>query len=484
MTIRSHRTTRTLLPALHRRFSRLSGLAVGLLWLGSLPLAVAQSGIDGMRLLGRNEQEFAHMMDFLLVGDHAYASVGLGSGLQTYDLSDPTQPQRLDSRGDPAWRAYARGDTLFSFGHRSGVQMFDIGAGIPVLMGEYDPPGSQVAYEDGVRLGDRLYVAAHQEGLHILDVGGPQAPEFVGAIGFTITENAAWAVVERDGLLYVANGRHGLVILEPTGPFEMAALDLPGLANDIALSEDGQTAFLSLGADGIASVDIRDPLVPMLRDTEPTLGNAFSLGLVGDILAVGSYPYAERFDVSDPDSVVRAGWDATKTYAMGADAGALSSGDTVIVVADWRGMAVYSPEDDPAGDIDIAPTPIDFGNVAAPRDTLVYVRNTGAGALQVTSIDPPDGISVFPETFTLEPGAVQPVTLTASGPNGIWGRIHYHSDDPDEGAVYHHVYANNTSFPQHGSEAPEFTLLGTDGQWHSLSDYRAKIVYLEFGANW
>jgi len=47
------------------------------------------------------------------------------------------------------------------------------------------------------------------------------------------------------------------------------------------------------------------------------------------------------------------------------------------------------------------------------------------------------------------------------------------------------IYKNNAAtFPQVGSEAPDFTLLGTDGQPHTLSDYRGRVIYLEFGAAW
>ena len=267
-------------------------------------------------------------------------------------------------------------------------------------------------------------------------------------------------------------------------PVEVASLELPGLANDIVIQ--GDHAFLSLAGDGVAAVDITDPSNPILIAQAPTLGNAFSLGLQGDVLAVGSYPYVERFDVSNPGSLSRAGWDASLVYAMGADVGEISNGDTVVVVADWRGMAVYAPSPDPVADIDVFPMRLDFGAVpmGAPRDTTVLVRNNGNGMLDVTSIEPPPDIAVEPASFTLGPGETQPVTVTAFGPNTVWNQIRYNSNDPDESQVRQLVYANNLTFPQVGSVAPAFTLLGTDGNTHSLSDFLGKVVYLEFGASW
>ena len=171
---------------------------------------------------------------------------------------------------------------------------------------------------------------------------------------------------------------------------------------------------------------------------------------------------------------------------MGADAGILTSGDTVIAVADWRGMGVYAPEPDPSGDIEVYPLRLDFGEVTALalRDTTVRVRNNGAGSLQVNSITTPSGITVNPSAFSLGPGETQLVTVTASGTSPVRDRIRYHSDDPDEGGFVQYVYKNNPSFPQPGPVASDFTLLGTDGEWHSLSDYRGRVVYLEFGASW
>ena len=442
----------------------------------------AQIGIDGMRLLGRNDSEFAHMMDFHMVGDIAYASVGLGSGLQAYDVSNPMSPTRVASTGLPAWRAYATGDTLFSFCHASGVQMYDISAPSPSLMGAHNPVDALISYEEGVRVGDVLYVAAHQDGMHLLDLASVSAPDWIAS--FQLENNACWSVVHHDGYLFIANGRFGLSVVDLDGLDEVATLDLPGLASDIELSDDGANAFIALASEGVASVYIGNPLAPSLNAIAPTLGNAFTMGRVGNHLAVGSYPFAERYDVSDPLNPVRAGWDATKVYAMGADAGVTSGGDTVMVIADWRGMGVYAPEDDPQGDIEVFPTRLDFGNVVTTKDTTMVVRNTGAGDLEVTSTQTPSGISVTPESFTLDPGEQQLVTVEASGGSATFSTIDFISDDPDEPISRTQVYKNNAGFYNVGAPGFNFNLFGTDDQYHTLADQLGKVVFLEFGASW
>ncbi|MFH1313833.1 MAG: hypothetical protein ABIJ00_11495 [Candidatus Eisenbacteria bacterium] len=450
--------------------------------LGALTPVHAQDGIDGMRLVGRNDIQYAHLMHFHIVGDYAYCLNGYDSGLETYYIADPANPTRVSRGGVPSWRGWSRNDTLFTFCHDMGIQMFDISAGTPALLGSYDPPDPDVFYEGGVAVGSLLYVAAHQLGIHVLDIGSPGGPTFVSEL--PLADNACWNITEAGGYLFVANGRFGVSVVDLAGgPGEVATLSLPGLANDIIVS--GTSVFLSLAAEGIASVDISDPTHPVLLDRAPTMGNAFSMGAVGDILAVGSYTYLERFDIGDPGDISLVGWDATHLWALGADVGVISSGDTVIAVADWQGMGVYLPRPDLGGDIDVYPLRLDFGPVGAtPRDTTVFIRNNGAGTLTVDSTWAPTGISLSPQTFSLGPGLTQPVTVTASGAGTVRGGILYISNDPDEPQSVQHVYKNSTTFLGVGVEAPDFTLLGLDSVMHSLSDYRGKVVFLEFGACW
>jgi len=456
-------------------------IAVGIL--GNV-VALAQDGVDGTSRLDIDVSEFAHVMDVHMAGDYAYASIGLGQGFQAYNIATPGHISRVSAEGFSAWRSWARGDTAYSFCHEAGVQVFDISAGAAVLIDGFDPPGADMHYEGGFRVGDTLYVAAHQHGLHLLDMT-PLAP-ITHVSTVSLVDNACWNVTGSGGRLFVANGRFGLSVVSLTGPpAVIATLPLPGLANDIEIS--GTTAFLSLGGDGIAAVDISDPANPVLLDTAPSLGNAFGLGLHGDILAVGSYAYLERFDVSDPSNLALAGWDATRTYAMGADIGELSSGDTVIAVGDWEGISTYSPHPDAAGDIEVWPLRLDFGDIpasAALKDTTIVVRNNGSGSLAVDSALVPAGITVTPETFTLAPGETKLVTVSATTPNPLRNKIRWYSDDPDERIFTQFVYKSNTTFPQVGSVAPDFNLLGTDGEMHQLSDYQGKVVFLEFAAAW
>jgi hypothetical protein len=207
-----------------------------------------------------------------------------------------------------------------------------------------------------------------------------------------------------------------------------------------------------------------------------------SIGLLDKTLVTGSWACLETYDISVPQYLVRSGWDDTKTWAMGADIGD-DPEDPLIVVADWRGISTYRPNADVAPDIEIDPPKIDFGQVDAPEDTTVFIYNRGSATLEVTTVDPLSDFISSPSDFSIPPGGVQEVTITASSFNPRTSFIRYNTNDPDEASVRRFVYKNN-DWPQIGSPAPDFLLFGTDGAWHSLADEAGRVVYLEFGANW
>lgn len=447
----------------------------------ALVAALAWADIDNLQFLGHNDVNRNHEMDAEFVGDRVFIACGAGQGVECYDVSDPTNPARTWlSNGPACWRTQSFGDTmLFAFCRRDGVVLFDISStGDPVRLGQYNPPGNREALEGGVLLANKLYCAAHQNGVYEIDVTNPTQPAKTGALSLAPSA-AAWNVVARDSFLLVANGRFGLAVVGLEGGLHLAGvLELPGLANDIVL--DGEVAAVALGADGLATVDVSDPRAPRLLDIEPTRGSAWGTGISGHVVAVGSWRVLEVFDISDPDSVVRVAWDNSSVWAHGADI----RDDSLVAIADWRGMSVYRLGPDPGPDIDVEPELVDFGPVATSLETTVVVRNTGQAALTVTSTNRPSGISTEPASFSVLPGDSQLVRATASGSNQVSGNVVFNCNDPDESSRSLEVYKNNADFPQHGSIAPDFYLRGTDTRWHRLSEYRGKVVYLDFGASW
>lgn len=444
----------------------------------ALVAAPARADVDNLWLVGHSEVNRAHLMDVEIVGDRAFVCCGLGAGLEQYDISDPSNPVRTWSGGPDCWRARAYGDTvLFMFCRLDGTVRVGI-SGTPANRGQFNPAGNREALEGGALVGDTLYAAAHQNGIYLVDCSAPNALTKVGSISLA-PNAAAWNVEARDSFLFVANGRHGLAVIGLAGtPRRIADLALPGLANDIVL--DGSIAVVSLGASGLATVDISDPYAPALLDTIGTRGCCWGIGIEGDLVACGSWRVLELFDVSDPGNISRAAWDNTQTWAHGADIRA----DSLVTIADWRGMSCFRVGPDPGADIDVCPEALDFGAVTSAVETTIVVRNTGSVVLNVTSVGAPGGIAVNPASFSVPAGESLEVVVTASGPGQVNSQLTFNCNDPFFPQYRVEVLKNNTGFPQCGSTAPGFTLTGSDGRSHSLADELGKVVYIQFGASW
>lgn len=437
-----------------------------------------QTPIDNIEFLGQNDQNRAHLMDVEVAGNRAYVACGFVPGTETYNISNPYTITRESRAGAKCWRHRAYGDTLFAFCRTDGLQIYNISAST-VLVGQCGSGGSARAFEGGSLIGNTLYIAAHQVGVVSVNVSNLSNPVVTGTT--SLTNNACWNIASSGDYLFIANGRYGLCAARAgTNLTEAANLDLPGLANDIEL--DGNTAVISLGDDGIATVDVSNPANPVLLDIAPSMGCAWGLGLRNHNVAVGSWRALEVFDVTNPNSISLAGWENTRVWAMGADYGEFQ-GSGLIAAADWRGINTYRMGTETAPDIDVYPIRVDFGAVTSAEDIIVTVRNTGGGTLNVSSISTPSGITVSQSSFTLQPGTSIDLTMTADR-NRVNGYVTYNCNDPNESNYRQYVYANNSSFPQAGSAAPNFNLQGTDGNWYSLANMRGNVVFLEFGGGW
>ena len=133
--------------------------------------------------------------------------------------------------------------------------------------------------------GDTFY-ALTEDGLLSLAQRGSDLPQFVSYIPGS---GQALAVVE--GRVVIAARRAGLrcALFDANGiPVSTTTLPLAGDAHDVALTADGQYAYVAAGEAGVHIVDLSDPGAPHLEGSLAGVGPAEAVGLVGSLLAVGT----------------------------------------------------------------------------------------------------------------------------------------------------------------------------------------------------
>ncbi|MBW2275145.1 MAG: hypothetical protein JRG96_17900, partial [Deltaproteobacteria bacterium] len=286
-------------------------------------------------------------------------------------------------------------------------------------------------FQDVEVVGSIAYVAAsHFEypgGLLVIDVYDPQAPVELGRVGQSFTR-----VDLQDGLAYAtspASGLHIIDVSNPTDPFEVGALDLPGDESDVHVA--GDLAYLPLGSSNQSStlriVDVSDRMAPVEAGSIET-GNKLPFDIevnngIGYVPVIGT---ASRglmvYDVADPAAPVELAFlvqpsardvrvmDQRVYFAFGTDVSFGGSGSGIRVI-----------------DASLITTPVVVGGVdsaiveAAALDVVedtdghwVYVGTSGpGGGLQIFRVS--DCPTVLP-TFLMPSSQQNEIPLTTDMP--------------------------------------------------------------------
>ncbi|MFT5151989.1 MAG: hypothetical protein ACI841_001976 [Planctomycetota bacterium] len=171
----------------------------------------------------------------------------------------------------------------------------------PSFLGSWASPGDALSV---TVVGNTVYVADRQQGMHIVDASDPSTPVLLG------TYNAPGG--DPDGIFYydiavdgstayAINGSYGLVVIDvgdPTAPALLSELPFSGSSRSLVL--DGATAYVAGRTAGLHIIDVSDPLAPALLGTLPS-SDAWDVAIVGNVAYV-----ADRLDgllaidVSDP----------------------------------------------------------------------------------------------------------------------------------------------------------------------------------------
>ncbi|MBU1675461.1 hypothetical protein KKA85_06735, partial [bacterium] len=163
--------------------------------------------------------------------------------------------------------------------------------------------------------GDRLYVAAGDAGLRIMDVSDPGAPFEIGAAP---TPDRAMDVAVRGDHVFVAVRYAGLVSFDALNPSAPAPRDTLPLGDEpLAVALLGDVAYVASGGDGLYVIDAADPAALSVISQLPVPGYAQGLACGADYLYVAAGSAGLRvLDVADPAAPYQTGW-FTTAYARG-----------------------------------------------------------------------------------------------------------------------------------------------------------------------
>jgi len=178
-----------------------------------------------------------------------------------------------------------------------------------VLLGTYDTPGFARNLK---KQGNTLYVADMDGGLVTLDVADPNNPSYVSRMVFST--NKVWDVDTFGNYFFVATDAGVYSVL--------ASADGGGLmdfgANAYRSTFDGyqcwdvkvqgDIAYVAAGTDGFYTLNVRDPLNPVLLDRDPIAGVDFqNLDVEGQYAYLVDNTGIYVYDISNPANIILVG---------------------------------------------------------------------------------------------------------------------------------------------------------------------------------
>lgn len=364
---------------------------------------------------------------------------------------------------------------------------------------------------------DRLYIAAHNEGVYIYNIANPEDPVQVG--NFTDSRIVdAFDIVISNNKAYVADGAGGLKILNLVDADHLSYNAGESTATSVGTAEaitvKNGKVYMTLGTGYVdnagtptyygLAVYNEGSITP--RQLVPVTNNGFAEDLCwltnDNYLAVSSYPAISIFDTSTSPPTLVAG-DICARRGSGAllrlGTGVGSASNNRLLVASWNYMDVYQLKQASGStqpDINSTEQRIRFGLTAETRP--VILTNNGRGTLNITNITSTSGAFTtnYPGgTIPLSPGANYTFNISYNGSGNASGKIYVYSNDPDENPLPIQVYGNLSGYLDPGETAIDFTVdlvtrnpdtgqftVNTDG--FRLSNYLGKVVWIGIYGSW
>lgn len=274
-------------------------------------------------LAARPTPGYAHAV--CVAGERAYVADGQ-AGLAVFDVADPANPRYLASVMDSLNEARGvavRGRHAFvAYGYKE-LLIADVADPDSLrVIGELEYPTPGYGFDIALR-DSMVYIAADAQFI-VVNTADPAYPNLRfqhryprGLRGVAIEDTLCWLALEQlgvaawniaalppvplgsldtpsnarsvaasGGIVYVADGRGGLVVVDgrdPSAPAVLATLDLPGYAGQVTVS--GDRVYVGCGEGGLVIVDAGMP-------AEPFIVAAIKLSYVRGGVESGGHIYA------------------------------------------------------------------------------------------------------------------------------------------------------------------------------------------------
>ena len=328
------------------------------------------------------------------------------------------------------------------------------------------------------KAGDLLYILAGSGALHTYDIADLEDPVAVHQL--TGLGNP-WDLEVVGDYAYVADNTLGLVTLDLADP---RAPELVGEASSGAGLQDVVVAdgfaYGAAGSRGVHVYDLSDPAQPeRVAEVEPG-GGIISVAWADDVLWTANQVGVAAVDVRNPLAPVAMGSKVTESWAM-----AVAASDSGAFLAGWNEVAVYQA--------DLAQTAPDaqpdLSALYYPDGTeqqVLTLHNEGAAPLEIAGLlaDVED-IEVRVDTLTVPPGESASIRVRWSGTGDVSGELCIATNDPDQPVQTLDILtSNDDSSVLIGEPAPDFALVGVDGETYTLSEQLGHPVLIIYFAVW
>ena len=223
--------------------------------------------------------------------------------LLIFNVSMPSAPQLLTKYPINAYSIAMSGNKLLVAAYNQGLIILDISIpGTPQVLGNYSTPNRNCfrvkALGDTAFLMDGVGFQCLNRRLLILDISTPSSPHL---LGYYYDETAFQMALFND-IVFLLDGNSALVILNVSEPSSPQLVRNYSIAGELGgMSVLGNILFIANGFNGLLIFDISTPGIPQLLGRYETPGWARGVaGLGNTVFVIDSFTVLTILDISKP----------------------------------------------------------------------------------------------------------------------------------------------------------------------------------------